>query len=134
MAHVIEHLCLETQKLLGYDVKYGKTRQVKDDVYNVIFSCVYTEIGKACGFFTINTINALIEKQEVDIEKEIKELKRLCIKYDQGISTSAIIREARKREIPVNSIYNGEVVRLGYGRYQKMISSTLYEDTSSICG
>lgn len=132
LAHVIEHLCLETQKILGYDIKYGKARQVKDDIYNVIFSCVYTEIGKACGIFVINTINALIEAQEVDIENEIQSLRKLCVKYNQGISTSAIIQEARNRDIPVNSIYNGEVIRLGYGRYQKLISATLYEDTSGI--
>jgi cyanophycin synthetase len=96
LAHVTEHLCLETQKLLGYDLKYGKARQVEDDVYNVIFSCVYTEIGKACGIFVINTINALIEKQELDMESGLQNLRKLCIKYNQGISTSAIIREAKK--------------------------------------
>ena len=25
LAHVTEHLCLETQRMLGYDIKHGKT-------------------------------------------------------------------------------------------------------------
>lgn len=132
LAHVTEHLCLETQRILGYDIKHGKARQVKDDVYNVIFSCIHPEIGKACGIFVINTLKKLIEGESVDIREEIKNLKKLCVKYDIGVSTSAIIKEAKKRGIPVSFVNNGELVRLGYGKYQKSILATLYEGTSSI--
>jgi cyanophycin synthetase len=132
LAHVTEHLCLETQRMLGYDIKHGKARHVKDDIYNVIFSCSHPEIGKACGIFVINILNKLIEGQKVDISEKMKNLKKLCVKYDIGVSTGAIIKEAKKRNIPVSLVNNGELVRLGYGKYQKSISATLYEGTSSI--
>lgn len=132
LAHVTEHLCLETQRMLGYDIKYGKARQVKDDIYNVIFTCTYPEIGKATGNFVINTLNKLIEGQNVDIQQKLQKLKKLCVKYDIGVSTGAIIEEAKRRNIPVSLVNDGELVRLGYGKYQKCISATLYEGTSSI--
>lgn len=132
LAHVTEHLCLETQRMLGYDIKHGKARQVKDDIYNIIFSCAHPEIGKACGTFVIDTVNGLICGQEVNMDKEMQRLKKLCAKYDLGVSTKAIIEEAKRRGIPVSLVNGGELVRLGYGRHQKLLSATLYEGTSSI--
>ncbi|MDF2523879.1 MAG: cyanophycin synthetase [Clostridiales bacterium] len=132
LAHVTEHLCLETQRMLGYDIKHGKARQLNDDIYNIIFSCAHVEIGKACGHFVVKTINALIEGHEVDIEKDFQQLKKVCVKYDLGVSTTAIIEEAKKRNIPVSLVNDGEIIRLGYGKHQRLISATLYEGTSSI--
>lgn len=132
LAHVTEHLCLETQRMLGFDIKYGKARQIKDDLYNVIFSCIHPEIGKACGLFVVNTLNKLIDGQNVDIGEKFQVLKELCVKHSIGVSTGAIIEEAKRRGIPVNLVNDGELVRLGYGKYQKCISATLYEGTSSI--
>ena len=132
LAHVTEHLCLETQRMLGYDIKHGKARQVKDDIYNIIFSCTHAEIGKACGNFVIDTLNALIEGQEVNIDKQIRELSKLCANYDLSVSTMAIIEEAKKRDIPVSLVNDGQLISLGYGKYQKLISATLHEGSSSI--
>lgn len=132
LAHVTEHLCLETQRMLGYDIKHGKARQAKDDIYDVIFSCAHPDIGKACGKFVVKTINTLIDSQEVNIEKDLQELRKLRAKFDIGVSSSAIIEEAQKRGIPVSLINNGELIRLGHSKYQKLLSATLYEGTSSI--
>lgn len=132
LAHVTEHLCLETHRMLGYDMVYGKARQVKDDIYNVIFACPHPLIGKACAFFVINTLNDIIDGKKPALNHKLKELKQLCVKFDLGVSTGAIIEEARKRGIPVSIVNDGELIRLGYGKYQKCISATLFEGTSSI--
>ncbi|HEY9061093.1 MAG TPA: cyanophycin synthetase [Pseudobacteroides sp.] len=132
LAHVTEHLCLETLRILGYDIKHGKARQVKDDIYHVIFTCPHTTIGKACGLFIIDTLRNLIDGKTVNMETEIEKLKKLCVRYDIGISTGAVISEANKRGIPVSLVNDGDIVRLGYGKYQKRLSATLYEGTSSI--
>jgi UDP-N-acetylmuramyl tripeptide synthase len=132
LAHVTEHLCLETQRLLGYDIKHGKARQINDDVYNIIYACFHPVIGKACGIFVIKTLNALIAGNMVDMGSELEKLKKISVKYDMGVSTCAIIEEAKKRGIPVSVVNDGELVRLGYGKYQKCISATLYEGNSSL--
>ncbi len=133
LAHVTEHLCLETQRMLGYDIKHGKARIVKDDIYNVIFSTVNKEVGKACGLFVINTLNKMIKGQLVDILEEFKELKKICVKNDLAFSTGAIIEEAKRRGIPVSLVNDGEFVRLGYGRYQKSISTgQMYDSTKLV--
>lgn len=132
LAHVMEHLCLEIQGILGYDIKYGKTRQVKDDIYNIIFSCGNPTIGKACANFILNAMNDLTEGKNVDIDNELEKIRKIYARYDLGVSTGAIIAEAKKREIPVSLVNDGELVRLGYGKYQKLVSATLCESTSGI--
>ncbi|HEX9058545.1 MAG TPA: cyanophycin synthetase, partial [Clostridia bacterium] len=132
IAHVAEHLCLELQRVLGHDQRFGKTRQVKDDVYNIVYSCRYPEVGKACGLFIIRMLNSIIERSKFDFDKEFETIKRLSIKRSFGPSTQAIIDKAKERGIPVSEIEDSGILRLGYGKYQKMISATLFENTSCI--
>lgn len=128
LAHVTEHLCLETQRMLGYDIRHGKARQVKDDIYNVIFSCTRPEIGRACGIFVMNTLNALIAEKEVNVDEEIKELRKFCDGFDLDETVSAFIFEAKVRGIPVSIENDGELLRLGYGRYQKLLKAAECKD------
>lgn len=131
-AHVIEHLCLEIQKILGFDIKFGKARNIQDGLYQIIYGYINPAVGNACGFTAINIINAIIQGRYPDIEQEIENIKELCDRYSFGPSTSAIVNEAEKRGIPVREISNSGMIRLGYGKYQKYVSATLYENTSSI--
>ncbi|MDP4182625.1 MAG: Mur ligase family protein [Bacillota bacterium] len=48
------------------------------------------------------------------------------------VSAKAIIEEAKKRNIPVSLINEGELIRLGHGKYQKLISAAMNEGASSI--
>lgn len=132
LAHVTEHLCLELQCILGHEVNFGKARQIKDDIYSVIYACYNPVIGKACGLFIVKFINSIIEKNPFDFDKEFKDLKSLYLRYDEGPSTRAIISEAKKRGIPVSEIGDSGMLCLGYGKYQKHLCATLYEGTSSI--
>src|SRR5699024_669271 len=38
LAHVLEHICIEIQNILGYNVSFGKARQSQSErIYSVIF-------------------------------------------------------------------------------------------------
>ncbi|MCX7921333.1 MAG: Mur ligase family protein [Clostridia bacterium] len=132
LAHVTEHICLELQRIFGYDIKYGKARQVKDDIYNVIFACRHPSIGKACGIFAINTLNRLIDNIDFEFEGELESLKKVCKKYEYNPNIQAIVEKARKRGIPVNKVDDGDFIRLGYGKYQKYISTKSTDEIDSI--
>lgn len=132
LAHVAEHLCLEVQRMMGDDLKYGKARQVENDIYNVIFSCINLEVGRACGLFAINTLNALIGGKTINLDEQIRNLRTKCLKYTEDPSKRTIVREAEKRGIPVSTVGESGMVRLGYGKYQKLVSAALFESTNSI--
>ncbi len=132
LAHVTEHLCLEVQKMLGTDVKYGKARNEQDDIYKIVFACENTSVGKACGYFIFDIVSKLIQQETVDFEEGYRRLCQLTAAYDRGVSTGAIFNEARKRGIPTSEVADSGLIRLGYGKYQRYISATLFENTSSI--
>src|SRR5215216_8157757 len=44
--HIVEHIALELQSIVGTEVGYGKTRSTgKHGVYNVIFSYIEEKVG-----------------------------------------------------------------------------------------
>lgn len=132
LAHVTEHLCLEMQRMLGHDMKFGKARQVDGDIYNIIYACAHPEIGKDCGLFIINAVNNLIDGNQLQFHEEVNALKKSCTKYEQGPSTQAIVSAAKERGIPVSEVGDSGLIRLGTGKYQKYMSATLHEGTSVI--
>jgi cyanophycin synthetase len=132
LAHVIEHLCLELEYMLGYDMKYGKARNVEEDIYDVIFACPNPSIGKVCANFIVDLVYDLINPQDFDFKTSLENLKKTCSKLQFGPSTAAIVKEAKTRGIPVNEIDDSGIIRLGYGKYQKYLSSTIVENTSCI--
>jgi len=132
LAHVTEHLCLEVQKMLGSDVKYGKARNESEDIYKIIFACENTSVGKACGYFIYEVVSRLTRNEEICFEEGYNKLRQLYAVHDRGVSTGAIYEEARKRGIPTSEIADSGLIRLGYGKYQRYISATLFENTSSI--
>lgn len=132
LAHVTEHLCLEVQKMLGCDVRYGKARNEQNDVYRIIFACENILLGKACANFIYRIINNLVNNLEVDFAEEFATLHHFAAAHDLGVSTGAIFAEARRRGIPASEVADSGLIRLGYGKYQRYISATLFENTSSI--
>lgn len=132
LAHVTEHLCLEVQRMLGSDVQYGKARNEAADIYKVVFACQNLTVGKACGYFIFDVVSKLVRGEQVGFAENFKSLKKLSLTYDRGVSTGAIYAEAEKRGIPATEIAGSGLIRLGYGKYQRYISATLFENTSSI--
>ena len=37
LAHILEHIIIGVQNKIGIDVSYGKAREIKDDLYYIIF-------------------------------------------------------------------------------------------------
>ncbi len=131
LAHTAEHLCLEVQRMLGHDKRFGKTRAYKGDLYDVVFSCNNHAVGKACTIFVVEFINSLLYNSGFDFYNKLNELKGLFRRVVPGPSTQAVSDEAKKRGIPLSELTPG-LLRLGYGKYQKYLSATIYENTSCI--
>ncbi|MEA4845771.1 MAG: cyanophycin synthetase [Clostridiaceae bacterium] len=132
-AHVLEHIALELQARLGYDIKFGKTRETeKKGVYNIIFGYENEQAGLEAGRLAFGIIEGILAGELPDVNKRLGEIKKICIATDFGVSTAAIVKEAKKRNIPVMRLGSGSIVQLGYGKHQKRIEATLTEDSSCV--
>src|SRR5690606_35557033 len=68
LAHVAEHMVLELQSVLGYDVYYGKSRVTEDPtVYNIIFEYKNEKAAIECLLAVSDMINMLAAGEMPDI-------------------------------------------------------------------
>lgn len=134
LAHVLEHVCIEIQNILGYDVAFGKARKTSQDtVYYIVFEYKNKEIAEEVVYLAIDLLNDLCENaQKIEFLGKMEKLKEIALDGTLGPSTQAIKDEAEIRGIPVMQIGKGSLLQLGYGCYSKRIQATITENTGCI--
>ncbi|SDK04491.1 cyanophycin synthetase [Natronincola ferrireducens] len=133
LAHVMEHIALELQKQLGYDLKYGKARYLEgDSIYYIVYEYKDEIAGLHAGKLAFDIIQSLLKREKLDLSERLQVITSAIVKNQLGPSTAAIIEEAKKRRIPVTRIGGNSLLQLGYGRYGEKIQATITEHTSCI--
>lgn len=133
LAHVLEHVILDMQNTLGYDVKYGKTRLYKSpSIYYTVFEYDNEVCALECSKAAVFILNCFIKGLSVNVKEYLEYLKKISLDTNLGPSTQAIVDEARKRNIPITRIGHDSLVQLGYGRNARLIESTLTDVISCI--
>ncbi|ABY93657.1 MAG: cyanophycin synthetase [Thermoanaerobacter sp.] len=132
LPHVTEHIILELQNMLGYDIKFGRARNIEGDLYYIIYEYGLEECGIRVGKLAVEMVNKFIQGEEFDLEERLEKIRNIIAEIELGPSTMAIKNEALKARIPVTRVGNGSILRLGYGKYQKMIEGTISQNTSCI--
>ena len=131
LAHIMEHMALEIQTMLGYDLKFGKTRYLKDDtVYFLVFSYANDIVGYESAKLAFDIIHSLLNNTEIDVSTRLLEIQAKASENELGPSTAAIVEEAQKRKIPTMRIGENSIVQLGYGKYNRKIQATMTDRTS----
>jgi cyanophycin synthetase len=134
LAHITEHVTLELQGMMGFNVSYGRARGTGErGVYNVIIAYGEEEAGRAAFDTALRLTLAAMHDQPFDLEYEINRLNDIADEYRLGPSTGAIVKAAKKRNIPVLRLTpTGSLVQLGYGVYQRRIQASETSHTSAI--
>lgn len=133
LGHVLEHVILEMQFMLGYDVKYGKTRLLHEpSEYYLVYEYQNEVCGLECGKAAVFILNCFLNDEDLNIQDFLDYLKKVSIDAELGPSTSAIVEEAKKRGIPVTRIGDESLVRIGYGKHSRIMESTLTDTTSCV--
>ena len=134
LGHVLEHVILEMQSALGYDVCFGRTRTIREpSEYYLVFEYRNEVCGTECAKIAVFILNSLLEGKDVRMGEFLDYLRRISAKAELGPSTAAIVSEAKKRGIPVTRIGHESLVRLGYGKNSRLVESTLTDATACIC-
>lgn len=134
LAHISEHITLELQTLMGFDVAFGRARGTGESgVYNVVIAYKEEEPARAAFETALRLTLAAMHDEPFDLKVELERLLSIADDYRLGPSTAAIVKAARARRIPVLRITpTGSLVQLGYGVHQKRILASETSNTSSI--
>lgn len=133
LGHVLEHVILDLQNSLGFDIRYGKTRLYKEpSQYYLVFEYENEICALECGKVALFILNSFLHGHAIELSKFMEYLNKIKRDTQLGPSTAAIVCEAKKRNIPVHRIGYESLVRLGYGKNSQLIQSTLPDMTSCI--
>ncbi|MFP3871967.1 MAG: cyanophycin synthetase [Candidatus Aenigmatarchaeota archaeon] len=135
-AHIIEHVALSIQNTVGTKVNFGKSRREDGSVYKIIMDYEYPSLGALAFEESIKLVNKLLAGEKdlkSFVENVLKEAERAYLKEKIGPSTSAILKAAKKMDIPYKRA--GEeysLFSLGWGKNRKMIWGPETSETSLI--
>jgi cyanophycin synthetase len=133
LPHILEHVALELQTLAGSDVSFGRVVQSGDPgVWWVILAYEEEDVGLESVREGVRIIQHCISGEPLDAAETIQSLCRLREDVRLGPSTWAIVKEARRRGIPVRRLNSRSLVQLGLGRNLRRIQATVTGNTSSI--
>jgi cyanophycin synthetase len=134
LAHIVEHITLELQGLLGFEVSFGRARGMSEPgVYRVIVAYKEEEPARAAFTLALRLTLAAMHDEPFDLAAELEQLAELADEYRLGPSTAAIVAAARERRIPVIRLTPTRgLIQLGYGIYQKRIQASETSTTSAI--
>lgn len=132
LAHICEHIIIALQNRLGIEVSYGKSREIKNDRYYIIFEYKYAKTAIECFKLAIDLINALISQHPINIEERINSINEILNLEEIGPSTNAICKCAREYGLPITKLGDSGFYQIGYGKQGKIIEATISEKTSCI--
>jgi cyanophycin synthetase len=131
--HVLEHVALELQTLIGNDVSFGRVVPSGDEgVWWLIVAYEEEQVGLQAMRDALKIVRACISGERLDVASLVDELISLYESSRLGPSTGAIVEEARRRGIPVRRLNNYSLVQLGLGSNLHRIQATLTDSTSAI--
>jgi cyanophycin synthetase len=133
LGHVMEHIALELQSLIGVRVGFGRTRGAgATGVYNVVYECDERTTGIMAGEIALELIEALVAQQPYPLHEKIDALRDIWDRNALGPTTRSIVDAAAKRGIPHMRLDDWSLVQLGYGAKAKKIQASIASTTSHI--
>jgi cyanophycin synthetase len=154
LGHVIEHVALELQTLVGVEARRGKTRSVKGrpGVYNILYVYEGEGLGRAAGRAAIELVHSLLprdlqgvkgldrvappigglEPPLFDLRQTLDHLRAIARRETLGPTTRSLVREARRRGIPIQRLDEQSLIQLGWGSRRKLIRASITGQTSHI--
>lgn len=99
--HVVEHIALELQNLIGHNVTYGKAITLDErGHYQLIFRYLNEDVALRAGEMAVEIAENLFNGELTDVESMVEELKDIEEDSLFGPSTQSIVDEAKSRGIP----------------------------------
>lgn len=132
--HVVEHVAIELQNLIGFSVGYGKTvDSYQTGVYNVVYRYRDEACGLAAGVEAVALVERLFSGAAIDVPAIIDRLGQVRDAHRLGPSTAAIVAAATRRGIPhMRLSEENSYIQFGHGYRQRRIQATVTGQTALI--
>ena len=131
--HILEHVALELQCLIGIDVGFGRARETNEDgVYKVVIEYEEEEVGRAALERGMELCLAAVYDRPFDVAAELEALKKLHREVRLPSGPAAIVEAARARNIPAHRLNRDGLILLGQGAKQRRVLGSNTDRTGAI--
>lgn len=133
-AHILEHVTIELQNLVGHPVGYGKARHTcVEGLYKVAVRYVDETVAEACLRTARDLLMAAYREESFDLPSALAKLHEITDRSALGPSTKAIVDAAKERGIPWRRLQEGRsLIQLGQGARQRRIWTAETDRTGAI--
>jgi cyanophycin synthetase len=133
IGHILEHVTLELQNLVGMRTGFGKARGTSQRaLYKVVVRSRDEKTSRACLDIARELLLAAVEDQPFDLAARLVPLRELAESQLLGPSTTCIVDGATERRIPSLRLTDGNLVQLGHGAKSHRIWTAETDLTSAI--
>ncbi|CAG4882696.1 Cyanophycin synthetase [Georgfuchsia toluolica] len=133
MGHILEHVTLELQNLIGMRTGFGKTRGTSQrSVYKVVVRSRDEKTSRACFDTARELLLAAVEDRPFDLAAQLAPLRDMAESRFLGPSTACIVDGATERRIPTIRLSEGNLVQLGQSAKSHRIWTAETDLTSAI--
>lgn len=131
--HIVEHVILELQNILGYNKSFGKTRYAgKVGCYHVVFEYGLAPLVRPLVELAVEVVQGLANQQSVTISAALEKLRSRKAEAELGPSAMAIVTTAKQRGISVRRLGHESLIQLGTGKHLRRVQATVGPQSSCI--
>lgn len=133
-AHILEHVTIELQNLVGHPVGYGKARHTCiEGLYKVAVRYVDEIVAEASLRIARDLLIAAYRAEPFDLPNALAKLHEITDRSALGPSTKAIVDAAKERGIPWRRLQEGRsLIQFGQGARQRRIWTAETDRTGAI--
>jgi cyanophycin synthetase len=85
LAHVIEHVALELQRLAGMNTVFGRTRYTGEaGIFNIVFSYIEPGAGQYAAKAAVNITKAIINDEAYNLKRTLRNCRKFGISNAWG--------------------------------------------------
>lgn len=130
---MVAHIAKELQILAGIQCDFVMTQATNNGLYTIAYSYTIEQAGIYAGQTALKIISALIENRNYNtLQNDLEVLINYKLRSPIGPTTSYLLEEIKKREIPYRKFNEGSLIILGHGINQKKIRTAITDTTSGI--
>jgi cyanophycin synthetase len=133
LAHVVEHVTLELQALVGADVTFSRGRATSEaGVHRVAVEYEDEDLGLAAADAALELCLAAAHDRPYDLDAALAGLRALARRNLPGPALAAVLAAARRRGIPVRRLDEDGTLQLGHGARQRRLRVPQTDRTSAL--
>jgi cyanophycin synthetase len=133
LIEVIGPVAVELQVLSGMKCDFVLTCGVSPGIYNVVYPFIIEKAGIYAGETAVKIVATLAQNNDyTNVQNDIDTLTAYKLKSPIGPTTSYILNEVKKRQIPFREFNEGSLIILGYGNKQHKIRTAIADTTSGL--